>query len=382
MENLNIGHESGEPSGSRQEYQEALGIAPTGRHQPSQRTNSHSHTTILLQMLEETRRQNALLMARLDSQPSPNLNSPLLPRPRLPPLHEFDGTRTLYSAWRIEVDTKLKIDWEAIGGEAAAVGTIFASLTGPARVTCATRVSEILSSPHPSTQSFLTYLDDCYLDRHAREQAQRKLAKLRQGNQSFATFLPEFERLLHEAGGGSWPESIKIEKFRDCVSRSLLLAVSVVPEQPTTLNDWIRYLSNVSNERDYLLGGSSYTAKGHRQVSTFPVESMDWEPVKANIVNTNGCDGPGLPTDAFLRGKRARWVDKDLINKRKMQGQCLRCARKGCSPRFCPLAAAQRPQGFEPRNKQPAAQVTTMTAEEVAEVAEDISTAGRSSGKV
>ena len=80
---------------------------------------------------------------------------------------------------------------------------------------------------------------------------------------------------------------------------------------------------------------------------------MDWEPTIATKVNAytprNGNldghpKGPGLPNDYLLRGKRARWVSEEELNRRKADKVCWRCARKGCTSKVCPLAATVRPK--------------------------------------
>ena len=62
---------------------------------------------------------------------------------------------------------------------------------------------------------------------------------------------------------------------------------------------------------------------------------MDWEPSvnSARIQEENKA----------LKGKRAKWVSKEELAKRKAEGRCLRCSRKGCSTKKCPLLPAVRP---------------------------------------
>src|SRR5207237_10279796 len=60
--------------------------------------------------------------------------------------------------------------------------------------------------------------------------------------------------------------------------------------------------------------------------ATTPTDKMDWEPTRANA-------------------QRAKWVSKEEINKRKAEGQCLRCGKSGHRIAFCPYKPAINPNG-------------------------------------
>src|SRR5205807_10484519 len=45
-----------------------------------------------------------------------------------------------------------------------------------------------------------------------------------------------------------------------------------------------------------------------------------------------------------LKGKRAIWVTKDVLEQRRRNRQCYRCGRRGCNSRFCPLLPPIPPQ--------------------------------------
>ena len=78
---------------------------------------------------------------------------------------------------------------------------------------------------------------------------------------------------------------------------------------------------------------------------------MEWEPtpnvVQANAGRTVNRNLGGFPSkrpeDRALLGKRAKWVNKTELEKRRADGRCFRCGRDGCRIERCPLAAAIRP---------------------------------------
>ena len=57
----------------------------------------------------------------------------------------------------------------------------------------------------------LNYLKKCYTDSNVSQKALERLRRIRQGeDESFAAFLPRFERELMESDGVVWPDYFKI----------------------------------------------------------------------------------------------------------------------------------------------------------------------------
>ena len=77
--------------------------------------------------------------------------------------------------------------------------------------------------------------------------------------------------------------------------------------------------------------------------SALPASPLSAPGPHSRIVNADWCQGPGLPDDHRLRGRRAKWVPQEVIADRIQRRVCFRCARKGCRSSECPLAATQRP---------------------------------------
>jgi hypothetical protein len=85
---------------------------------------------------------------------------------------------------------------------------------------------------------------------------------------------------------------------------------------------------------------------------------MEWEPteqestrinaIRRSPANVNGYPSK-RPEDQALKGKRAKWVKKSEIDKRRIEGRCLRCSRNNCRIDRCPLAAAI-PPAYQTKN--------------------------------
>ena len=312
-------------------------------------------------------------------------------RPRAPKLSSFDGQRTNYKPWRIEVTNKLVVDGPIMGGEYGKISAIYAALDPAPKKNMASTVQRMLASPTPNVMLFLEHLDVSYGNPHEVQQALQKLNSLRQGTRSFITFLPEFERLLSEAGGDNWPEEVKIDRLCNAVSVEILGDTTNVP-LPKDYLGTVNMLRSIAENRYYLEQrrkaeqprgsnaskktpeaakgrGAPAASQGQAGVSAELSSVMEWEPVNAVRVATMNAkghpQGPGLSTDAALRGRRAKWVSKEEMERRRTTGVCLRCARNGCRIALCPLAGAKNP------NLPVKVQQVTFEKEEVSEPMEE-----------
>ena len=67
--------------------------------------------------------------------------------------------------------------------------------------------------------AFLTYLSACYGDPNLKQRALGRLTDLRQGDkESFAAFLPRFEKELTDSGGSTWPDDVQINHLRSSLN--------------------------------------------------------------------------------------------------------------------------------------------------------------------
>jgi hypothetical protein len=97
-------------------------------------------------------------------------------------------------------------------------------------------------------------------------------------------------------------------------------------------------------------------AQAHEEVY-HAADAMDWTPSQASRVGKSQVTNPNgyksdRPEDRALLGKRALWVSKEVLTKRREEGRCLRCGRDGCLLRRCPLKPALPPSasdGLKPR---------------------------------
>ena len=252
---------------------------------------------------------------------------------------------------------KLRVDAEAIGDEMAKIGVIFNALEKTALSNMSSTVYALEKSVDPKVQTLIDYLDKSYSNPHETQQARQRLATMKQGARAFVNFIPEFEQCLVDADGSEWPEDVKKDRLCEAVSSKILEAM-VGRTWPVSYDETVNLFRKIAEDQYFLSQRNTGTPRSTGQPGATPapkpeVDVMDWEPTPATKINTyiptgsnpNGHPrGLGLPNDHLLRGKRARWVSEEELNRRKAGKVCWRCARKGCSSVVCPLAAPIRPK--------------------------------------
>ena len=252
---------------------------------------------------------------------------------------------------------KLRVDAEAIGDELAKIGVVFNALEKTALSNMASTIHALEKALDPKVHTLLEHLDKSYRNPHEIQQARQRLATMKQGTRSFVSFVPDFKQCLADADGSEWPEDVKQDRLCEAISPKILEAM-VGRTWLKSYDETVTLFRKIAEDQYYLSQRNTGTAKNIDRSPVISnikpeVDVMDWEPTIATKVNAytlrNGNldghpKGPGLPNDYLLRGKRARWVSEEELNRRKADKVCWRCARKGCTSKVCPLAAPVRPK--------------------------------------
>ena len=107
--------------------------------------------------------------------------------------------------------------------------------------------------------------------------------------ESFATFLPKFEKELAESGGSAWPCDVQINSLERCLNKRMIELLRGQRGMPTDYLGYVRALqelgTNLDRERyqsqksDYTLRARSpfpfERAPGVKRASTPPQDFMD-----------------------------------------------------------------------------------------------------------
>jgi hypothetical protein len=314
--------------------------------------------------------------------PVPPIGTQYRPRPRLPDPALFEGTKSLWRGWKLEMENKLQEDAEALGTPTAQLRYIFSRLTGKAKENVTTYVEMESKKSTTNPAALLARLDLLYGDRDREQKAIQALHHIRQGEyESFASFYPKFEREIANANAESWPDNSKMSYLRHALNDRLKQAlVPVARLEVSTYTGLVTKCEELSNSME-LLG--QWKKPGSNRQQKDPVERpsqaevrreemMEWEPIPTQNTQVNAMrprkNANGFPSkrpqDKSLLGKRAKWVDQTEIDSRLKEGRCLRCGRTDCRLATCPLAAPIRPGSQSKVNSVRSGHVVTEAAVE------------------
>ncbi len=283
--------------------------------------------------------ENRLRMVRNDSKPGK----------ALPALLEFYGDVDKLEAWLQQAKAKLEVDYYGCT-EYVKFWALNGSLRGKALRRMEAWVREQGTPELANGHDFLKRVEFVFKDPQAKERAQRKLENLRQGSKAFLEAFTEWQSLLMESGGNSWPDDAKKLSLDRILSDDLVKAMITVPSQA----NFEAYCSILKETDDRLRAYKARTArKGDRKdpvanwnpsaEGTQPkkeaygrhvtrkasVEEMEWEatPIRA----------------AAAKAQRAKWVSQEERDLRRQTGRCIRCGASGHMIKDCPYGNPQRP---------------------------------------
>jgi hypothetical protein len=315
------------------------------------------------------------------------------PRHILPPLEKYDGkNKTLYPQFESQLQAKLIIDRDAIGGANECVWYAFACLKDEA----AAKVHPwMMIHASPATvmnwatlDAFFDNMKLLFQERERRQKALTKLNALRQGNRPFGDLLGEINTLLMEAGGHGWDSAVKCGYLDAAISfdmRTALVGVKkevvfenycqqlgVIADQ---LEELARFAAkgkgrnrsimppsySVANKNSFTpqLQANTRTYRASPAPTTVNSDNMDWQPTVASATSP----------------RRAKLVSKQEMEKRKQQNRCFRCGGSGHRINQCPYLPPKSPA------QSPAHVATTHSYEPELEDEESLAEDTRMEGK-
>ena len=271
----------------------------------------------------------------------------------LPDPPRFDGTRKKFRTWKQEMEGKLETDGLAIGTKRDQFAYVFTRLTDVPQAMSAAYYDHSKQTGATDPLRFLSYLSSCYLDPNLSQKALSRLGSMTQGDkESFASFLPKFEKELADADGAGWTAAVKISYLKKALNGEMRKELKGQLNMPTEYHPYVRALQDLGANLDEFRGFSQRRApwqpgqKGtqtrtktpppHNSSPRLPSpDAMDWEPTKISRAVQR--------QNKELAGKRAKWVDEKEMALRRREQRCLRCGRDGCWASECPLLPPRRP---------------------------------------
>jgi hypothetical protein len=294
---------------------------------------------------EQKAKEARLQLVRNDNKPGKSL----------PLLLEYYGESEKLEAWLQQARAKIEVDYYRCT-EFVKFWALNGSLRGKALRRMEAWVREQGTAELANSYSFLNRVEFVFRDPQAKERAQRKLEALRQGSKPFLEVFTEWQSLLMESGGSSWPDDAKKVSLDRILSDELVRAMITVPSQP----DFESYCSVIKETDDRLRAYKSRTSKSKEQVVTGTPRSNWKRPTAAVQLSTEGRNpsGPKVTRKASVESmdwestpvraaaastRRAKWVSQEERDNRRQTGRCIRCGASGHIIRDCPYGPPQRP---------------------------------------
>ena len=255
-----------------------------------------------------------------------------VPRKRLPDISKFDSSRKGYPMWKVEADNKLRIDGAVIGTPQDQAAYLFSRIEAKAQLMV---VSFYQNQPGCDAATFVRHLDSVYIDPNAAARALNQLQAMKQSRESFATFLPKFEKELGESQLTMVPDMVKIGYLRGTLNTEMQRAM-IGPVTYTDYGGFVQALLAVDSQLDCLQYQKGQTAVIMTPSRVWPDgDEMDWTPTVQKV-------------------KLRKRLTADEQQKCQQEGRCFNCLKRGHRANDCLGTKGGFP--IRPRRKAPQAQ--------------------------
>lgn len=270
-------------------------------------------------------------------------NSGRPPKPKLPELTKWSGRRSDYRAWVMEARAKLDTDGACIGTEANKIEHLYARMEIDGKNLVCTWIEQNKTKAGTTAETFLRYMDGTFIDPNAANRALSKLADIKQKKDSFALFLPKFERTLAESLVHE--DRSRIAYLHSALSQELKLAL-VSKDMSEDYNTYVSSVAKVASA----LEQCNYTAPRSYQAPSAALaqtprnpDLMDWTPTP---VAHSALKPLNDSERNYLRANngcfRCRQVNAGHISRNCPKGQIQARVAKVATPPLIPQASAER----------------------------------------
>ena len=177
-------------------------------------------------------------------------------------------------------------------------------------------VSFYQNQPDCDAATFVRHLDSVYIDPNAAVRALNRLQAMKQGRESFATFLPKFEKELGESQFTMVPDMVKIGYLRGALNTKMQRTM-IGPVTYTDYGGFVQALLAVGFQLDYLQYQKGRTAPITTPSCVWPDgDEMDWTPTVQKV-------------------KLRKRLTADEQQKCWQEGRCFNCLKCGHRTNDC-----------------------------------------------
>lgn len=229
----------------------------------------------------------------------------------LPGVREFSGKAKDWDVWSMSMKAKLRVDGAAIGNKEAQFFYVYSSLSTKVQALMLPVVQKGGEDEEWDPDTLVNHLRRTYDDPNKKKKAGQSLIELSQGNTHVSVYIPQFERVLFEAGADTWPDDAKITTLVSGLNRGIRHRIDSQASIPITYNNFVRMLQTLGNQ----FGEGNGNGNGNN----------------GNVSNGNGSNGNGKGNsgmDWVRTAGVATAVSKEKRQQWRDQGRCVRCGSK------------------------------------------------------
>ena len=215
--------------------------------------------------------------------------------------------------WKVEADNKLRIDGAVISTPQDQAAYLFSRMEAKAQLMV---VSFYQNQPGCDTATFVRHLNSVYIDPNATTRALNRLQVIKQGRESFATFLSKFEKELGESQLTMVPDMVKIGYFCGALNTEMQHAM-IGPVTNTDYDGFVQALLAVGSQLDCLQYQKGQTASITTPSCVWPDgDEMNWTPTVQKV-------------------KLRKRLTADEQQKCSQEGRCFNCLKRGHRANDC-----------------------------------------------
>ena len=235
------------------------------------------------------------------------------PHKRLPDISKFDDSRKGYPMWKVEADNKLRIDGAVVGTSQDQAAYFFSRMEAKAQLMV---VSFYQNQSGCDAVTFVRHLDSVYIDPNVAACALNWLQAMEQDRESFATFLPKFEKELGESQLTMVPDMVKIGYLRGALNTEMQRAM-IGPVTYIDYSGFVQALLAVGSQIDCLQYQKGRTVPLTTPSRVWPDgDEMDWIPTVQKV-------------------KLRKRLTADEQQKCRQEGRCFNCLKRGHRANDC-----------------------------------------------
>jgi hypothetical protein len=275
------------------------------------------------------------------------------PKHSSPHPEKFTGEdETLYPIFRGLLESKLRTDSQAIGGEYEMVWYAFGRLNGTASKRIFPWIQHTQGGPDFTIDNLFEQMDLAFLDLEKQSKAVAKINTIKQKSRSFREFLQEFDQTLMEANGWGWQEVVKKGLLKAALAGEVRREL-VGRDEPATYSAYVALIRKITDDLNEWKDDQKQRNRFQKPVPAAPQQDatdqrMDWEPTRTAPAAATRTGRPRNQNQP-----RAKWVSQQEMTRRKEADLCLRCGSGDHYIGQCHLGPAKKPDATPARTKKP-----------------------------